>query len=116
TPSPWWARRAMVSRSITRCPDEEFAISVASGNRRCNDTGDAPSQRLDQRANVLAHATPDHGVANDAFFQVTPAHLELRLDQDDGAGWRARQRERFFHHEPERDEAHVNHDEGRRLR
>src|ERR1700720_22402 len=108
TPSPRWPVRSITRRSTTLGLDKKFAVAVTAKDRRRRDTADAPAERCQEGADVVADSGVDGGVAHDAFLDVAAAGLELRLDQrkercprfDHLAGSR--------HNKLERDEAHVH--------
>src|ERR1700686_5213055 len=86
TPSPRWPIRSITRRSTTLRLDKKFAVAVAAGDRRRRDTADAPAARGQERADIVADRGVARGVAHDAFLDVTPAGLELRLDQREECG------------------------------
>src|SRR5580693_3906095 len=81
TPSPRWPIRSIMRRSTTLGLDKKFAVAVAAGDRRRRHTADAPAERGQKGANVVADRGVDGRIAHDAFLDVAAAGLELRLDQ-----------------------------------
>src|ERR1700722_5506583 len=70
TPSPRWPMRSMTRCSITFGLDKEFSIAIAAEDRRRNDTADAPAERSDDGADVLANHLVNGLVAHDALLAV----------------------------------------------
>src|ERR1700737_162459 len=110
-PSPMAPTRAIASCSLMARADEELAVAVAAGNRRGNDAGHLPAERVDARRDVVAHRPMNIRIARDAFFQLAASGLELRLDQGQQASWKLRKRNGRRQDELERDEAHGDADE-----
>ena len=61
--------------------DEELAIAVAAGDGRGDDLCDAPAVRAHEGGDLVADRRVNEWIAHDAFFPLTPANFELRLDQ-----------------------------------
>ena len=55
------------------CLDEKFAVAVAAEDRRGNDAADAPAERRQERADVVADRCMHRRVAHDAFLDVAAA-------------------------------------------
>src|ERR1700681_777681 len=87
--------------------DQEFAVSVAAGNRRFLRTDDAPALSRDKTLDVGANSLPHRLVADDAFLQMRPSCLDVRLDQHDEFRRRRAECERRGQHELQRDKAHI---------
>src|SRR6266568_877731 len=115
-PSPRWPIRAIASRSVTPRPEQELAIAFAAEHRRRQETRDLPAERGDEIDDFLADARLDRGIADDPLFDARPPGRELRLDQRNERGGGSREPQRTGKHPLERDEAHVDDDEIRRLR
>src|SRR5580700_3609904 len=81
TPSPRWPIRSMTRRSTTLGLDKKFAVAVAAKDRRRRDGTDAPAERSQEGADVVADGGVDGRIAHDAFLDVAAAGFELRLDQ-----------------------------------
>src|SRR6185437_14504550 len=114
-PSPRWPMREIVSRSTTAGRNEEFAVAVAAEDRGGDDTAEAPAARSKQRLGVGADGGVHGRIADDAFLDVAPRRLELRLDERDHVGTRRQQPFDRRQHELERDEAHVDRRKVRRV-
>src|SRR5436190_15472229 len=114
-PSPRWPIRAMASRSVTPCPQQELAVALTTEDWRWQDPLNLPAERSNERDDLLAHARLHDGVADDPFVDIAQSGLELRLDQRHEVGGGSRQPQCGGKHELERDEAHVDDDEIRRL-
>src|SRR5262249_38904106 len=105
-PSPRWPRRAMTRRSTTLRSDEEFAVSVAAGDRRRKRRDYRAAERGDAHRNVGADRGVDRGIAHDSLLELAAVgDLELRLDERDHVAARFRQSERRRQYVLERDEA-----------
>src|SRR5580700_6479903 len=108
TPSPRWPIRLITRRSTTLRLDEKFAVAVAARDRRRRDTADAPAERNQKSADVVADRGVDGRIAHDAFLDVAAAGLELRLDQQNERCPRFEDFADGRHDELERDEADIN--------
>src|SRR5262249_20379288 len=91
--------------------DEELAIAVAAGDGRGDDLCDAPAVRAHEGGNLIADRCVNEWIAHDAFFPLTSANFELRLDQRQEMRRRSRKCERRRQDELERDEARIDDDE-----
>src|SRR5580704_4402335 len=83
TPSPRWPIRSIARCSTTLGLDEEFAVAVAAEDRGGLKAADTPAERGNKGADVLADELVHRFVAHDAFLDMAPRRLELRLDQRD---------------------------------
>src|ERR1700722_7091078 len=81
TPSPRWPIRSMTRCSTTIGLDEEFAVAVATKDRRRHDAANAPSERRDNCANVLADHFVNRFVAHNALLAKPAVGFELWFDQ-----------------------------------
>src|SRR5215469_12576500 len=91
--------------------DEELAIAFAAADGRGDDLRDAPAVRAHEGGDLVADRRMNEWIAHDAFFLLTSADFELRLDQRQEMRRRSRKCERRRQHELERDEARIDDDE-----
>src|SRR5256885_10719989 len=105
----------MVMRSVTPCSEKKFAISLTALDWRWDHARHLPAQRCAELRNVSAHRGPHCWITHDAFLEVRPPGLELRLDQRDEPRGPACQAIKLGQDPLERDEAHIDGDEIRRL-
>src|SRR5262249_11840637 len=79
---------------------------------RRDDLCDAPAMRAHEGGDLVADRRVHERIAHDAFFPLTPAYFELRLDQRQELRRRWRKCEHRLHYELQRDEALIDGDEG----
>ena len=91
--------------------DEELAIAVAAGDGGGHDLCDAPAVRAHEGGNLVAGRRVHERITHDAFFPMTSADFELRLDQRQKMRRRSRKCEHRRQDELERDEARIDDDE-----
>ena len=65
------------SYSIAVRPDEELAVTAATGNGRGDGAGDGPAERGDDGGNVVADRGVDQRVTHDPLLEGSPAGLEF---------------------------------------
>src|SRR5262249_52494432 len=90
---------------------EELAIALAAQDGRGHDAYDTPAARPDEGGDIVADRSVNERIVHDAFFRVTSAGFELRLDQRQEMRRRSRECERRRPDELERDETGVDDDE-----
>src|SRR5436309_10414450 len=115
-PSPRWPSAVIRSRSVTPPSEQELAIAARAEDRRRQDAGDPPSERGDDIGDFLADPRLDGDIADDSLLDAAASGLELGLDQRDEIGREARKPQCRGQPQLQRDEAHVDDDEIRRLR
>ena len=109
---PWQEKGANDQRNSTPISaDEELAIAVAAGDGRGHDLCDAPAVRAHEGGNLVADRRVHERITHDAFFPMTSADFELRLDQRQKMRRRSRKCEYRRQDELERDEARIDDDE-----
>src|SRR5947209_1910806 len=114
-PSPRWPMRAMVRRSVTPRSEQEFAIPLPALDWRRHNTQHIPAERGRTIGNVIARGGMYSRVPHDAFLEILPAGLELRLDQCDELRRTAHHPAKRRQHQSERNETDIDGDEVRSL-
>src|SRR5215813_413197 len=104
-------RKARHADSAVVGCDEELAIALAAQDGRGHDAYDTPAARPDEGGDIVADRGVNERIVHDAFFHLTSAALELRLDQRQEMRRRSRECERRRQDELERDETRVDDDE-----
>src|SRR5256885_14413116 len=107
-PSPRTPRPLMARRSIKLCPDEEFEVAVAAGNRGRKAYDIAAAERCGVGCDLSDDCLMDGRIAHDSFLDMGARCFELRLYQGEDMRGPGRNREGGGQHQLEGNEAHVD--------